>query len=208
MKIGFAWAAQAQGQEGIDTGPTAVESSHQGWFTWDTFKKVISAIVAGYETEHNPDDTHKTIHATGTIAERARTVPMGNWIEMPFTASDYTTDNGTAWTVAISNIQVARYMLIGATLFLNLRIINTTLAAGAPSALRLQLPNNFTVASDALSLVRLTDNGAFSAGYCQVTQPSLKNRLQFIRIDSSVFTASAGATGVEGLIIVELAGQA
>jgi hypothetical protein len=59
---------------------------------WDGAKQYLSqglellgaSIAAGFYKEHNQDDTHSTIHATGKIYEQGRTTAIGEWKTVPY----------------------------------------------------------------------------------------------------------------------------
>jgi hypothetical protein len=65
---------------------------------------------------------------------------LGDWTQIPFAAGDFTTSNGTAWTVIGANVFQARYKASGKTVTLALIVIGSTLAAGSPQELRFALP--------------------------------------------------------------------
>ena len=83
--------------------------------------------------------------AGGTIKERARTTPMGEWIAVTFSAGDFTADGGvgSAWTVASGDVADNRYMLVGKTLWYSVRVATSTVG-GSPTSLRVAIPGGFT----------------------------------------------------------------
>ena len=120
----------------------------------DSIDRLIASITAGYNVQHNADDTHATITATGSISERGRTVPMGEWINPTFDASAFTVSGaGNSWTVPapLANGYIApiSYMLVGKTMFLSVGITGSTLvASGSPTnVLRVQIPDKFQSAN-------------------------------------------------------------
>ena len=80
---------------------------------------------------------------SGDIRERNRTVPMGEWVTPPYVAGDYGASAGT-WTVEAADVSLFRYMLIGKTMFVQMRLLNTALSAGMGTQLTLKIPGGFT----------------------------------------------------------------
>lgn len=164
-------------------------------------------INRGWNTQHNTDGTHATIAATGTISERRRAVPMGNWTAMPFNASNFTSDNGTTVTVASSNVTTARYMQLGATVWFMVEISGFTIGAGSPTYVYMALPNGWQVASQSRTAIQVVDNSTNVAGIALAQTGTTSNKVKFGRIDGSTWAASAGASSIFGTFAFELAGQ-
>jgi hypothetical protein len=132
-----------------------------------TFRALVAGLTASYHIEHNPDDTHGTIHATGSISERGRTVALGDWQSAPFAAADYTASGAMVWTVGASNIGHVAYMLVGATLLLDFQISSSALSGSAESTLLLRLPGGFQAARDHSATVSYT-NGSPNIGRIRI----------------------------------------
>ena len=66
---------------------------------------------------------------------------FGKWIDVPHSASYYTTDTGT-WTVEFGDQLHYRYTLIGNTMLLSF-ILSGTTVSGTPSELRVRIPDGF-----------------------------------------------------------------
>ena len=109
-------------------------------FVRQTIQQLITNIGQGYHKQHNANDTHGTITATGSISERGRTAAMGVWTSLMFLASYYTASAST-WTVTASQQVTLKYMLIGTTLFVTF-YINTSTLGGTPASLFITLPLN------------------------------------------------------------------
>jgi hypothetical protein len=62
----------------------------------------------------------------GSIKERGRTVPMGEWIDIPFNAANYGAGTGT-WVIGSQTN--AAYMLCGKTMILSMYLQNTVISA-------------------------------------------------------------------------------
>jgi len=79
-----------------------------------------------------------TIRAGSAFYERGRVEGLGEWIDVPFSAGDFTADVGT-WTVGSGNVGLNRYTLIGKTAIWAIQINAATLA-GSPVHLLVALP--------------------------------------------------------------------
>jgi hypothetical protein len=139
--------ASALTQTGTEAGGDASGTDETG-FGWIalTFSQIVAAITTGYHVEHNTDDSHSTIHATGAIYERDRSVAIGDWVDAPFSASNFTGLAAMTWTVTALQQIALSYLHLGTTLYLNYWIEGAALGGTASSALKLTLPENLRVA--------------------------------------------------------------
>lgn len=110
-------------------------------FLVDGLDSLAAQIGAGYHREHNSDDTHSTVHVTGKIYERARTVAMGEWTVIP--KSEITIGfNNPSNTFVVSRTQV-HYTLVGSVCLLNFYVEATsTISVGTENEIfvEFQLP--------------------------------------------------------------------
>lgn len=173
-------------------------------FTAETFDQLVSQIPAAYHMEHTVDDKHSTINATGPISERGRTVPMGEWINLPFDATNYTGNGAMTWTVTAAGVTTLKYMWLGKTLFIAFRVTGSV--GGTPNTLLMlnipQLPpTTETVMSNPCVIA---DNGANDIGaVAALSQSSQTNLvLSFTTRTVSNWSASAGNTTVQGCLPV------
>jgi hypothetical protein len=160
---------------------------------------ILLSVTTAYHVEHEVDDRHKTIHATGSIFERGRTVTaLGDPYDVPFVPAHFTGFGAQTWTVDAGDVVTWAYTLSGSTmtLWFDLR---TTAVGGTPSAgLVLTIPDGWYAARVVRNPVYLIDNGVAATGY--VLSALNSNRLTILRTDAANFTASAGTTNVAGLI--------
>jgi hypothetical protein len=161
-----------------------------------------AAVMAGYHVEHEGDDRHKIVHATGSISERGRTVPMGEWAPIPVGRLAFSASGTMTWTVPAAGV-VVRVMRIGTTIFLNFAIPATTVVAPLSMQLIVTLPDDTykaAVTTRQTSLY-LFDNGVLSVGVAFILAG--QRLLQFQRTDQAALTASAGATQLFGTFTYE-----
>lgn len=180
------------------TVPTLAQISGDNWRTdsgalRDGLDQVSSNISSAFHTEHNADNTHSTIHASGSISERKRTTPMGEWINVPFNTTDFSVAGaGNSWVPATvapgATFFAISYTLIGKTMWLNLAVPNAALTiATATNAIFVHVPPGFRVAgvSSAGTYIGRTHVGA-----CMI----LSATVPFL--DTGVMQAFAGATTI------------
>ncbi len=135
MKIGLPWLQQLPGGA--------------GGFLSKTFTVLVASLTTSFHAEHNDNDTHKTITATGTISERGRTVPLGEWIDPAITIADFAGTAPLTWAVLASQVQTWEYMLVGKTMFVNFAIAGSTEGGSAGGPLKMKIPGNFTTTTPA-----------------------------------------------------------
>jgi hypothetical protein len=150
MRIGLSFLPQLQALPG------------GGWVT-QTINDLVASILGGYHVEHNHDDTHSIIHATGAVYERARSVAMGAWIPIPYAASDFTASGTMTWTVAQADVFGLTYTLIGTTMILNVYVNTSTLGGGASTDLRFKIPGGHVAATNFLAAATRVSN---NTNYC------------------------------------------
>lgn len=201
MNIGLTFLPQ------IQSGPLKFLG---GWVT-QSFQQMIVAVTKGYHTEHNEDDTHRTITASGSITERQRTSPMGAWINVPWGNIVFAASGSMTWTVSAGNLAGVgvSYQLVGTTMTLAWNMAGTSVA-GTPSTLLY-----FTV-DQIISPVNITcgtfhynNNGTFGVGRCTVAP--LSAGMQGLRIGLNLvnmgnWSASVQNTDAVGQFSFEVTG--
>jgi hypothetical protein len=69
----------------------------------------------------------------------------GVWVDVPFSAANFTASGGAAWTVAASNVLLNRYTVIGKTVVWSVYVENTSISGATPAELYIRIPGGFTV---------------------------------------------------------------
>jgi hypothetical protein len=107
------------------------------------------------------------------------TVPLGTWVDVPYSAANFSSSNGSAtWTVASGDQVIYRYMVIGKLMWLQVVVKTTTLSGFASNdTLRFAIPGGYVAAdSYAVSNGRYFMEGWFKSntgdggGPCVVDQ--------------------------------------
>lgn len=168
---------------------------------------VSAAVATAFHRQHNVDDTHATIIATGTITEKSRSKAMGYWLNFAPLGADKFAGSAAAWTVSVANQVLLEYMLIGETCFLHFDIGSTSVTAGS-TYLAVTLPTAILpVSGNQVNGCEVIDNGTFVAGFCQsaVNTTTAQGELRIFRHDAANFAASASNTTVRGTAIFKIA---
>jgi hypothetical protein len=133
----------------------------------------------------------------GTIKERGRTTPMGEWIDFTPTLS------ASAGTWTVGTIVTKRYMLIGKTMFIAFEIDNSNVSNAAVE-LQLTIPGGFNAAQQSSGAYVYKDaGGAFNTGaWYTIASNGL---LRFRTNNFGTFAIAAANTYVQGIFIFEVA---
>lgn len=193
----------------MNTSPFLVEKIQDG-AAGLAIENLVSAITAGYHTQHNADDTHGTITASGSISERARTTPMGVWITLPYSGITFGSDTATAtWTVTSANVQDLRYMLMGQTMTVRWSIFASAVGTAAARNVYFTLPLGTVIPTAQYTAFPFSSNGVAGTGFASAVQrpnggPGSINLNP--SVDGTVNWAISGALYVFGQIAFEVTG--
>lgn len=139
----------------------------------------------------------------GSVSERSRTVPMGEWTTPTFAAGNFTSDPGT-WVVEAADVTTYAYMLVGKSMTLSF-IINSTTVTGTPTSLRISIPGGFTAVKYMDNAGNKKDNGGISGNDMTIESSVGANYVTLLRdYGSTAWTASTNATSVRGQITFEI----
>lgn len=184
MKIGLPFLTQLRGappsdptrttaQDGtpVTTNADGQRNTTGGW-TALTLQQMVAGILAGYHTQHNDDDTHATITATGPISERGRSTALGAWLAAPYVAGNFAASGSAHWTVLPANLFTFAYTLIGTTLLVTWAIDGSALSVATAGHLTIAIPGHVTAARFQLGTFGYDDNGTRGTGVAVVRSTS------------------------------------
>ena len=207
------WRIQADGQllqmqTLTDTGTVLVTPlyfTRAGVATFAAGVTVTGVLTSAGVTASGPITTTGSVTAgsvtvTGGIVERGRTVPLGEWIAVPYNASDFSASAGT-WTVEAADLAPFRYTLIGKTMIVNVRLFPTTLSAAA-NQLRAKIPGGYVSAVNAEMPIRAIDSGGRQTGNALVSTGS--NLIAFEKINDTQWAAGTNTVGPLGTLVFEI----
>jgi hypothetical protein len=137
----------------------------------------------------------------GPLLERGRPTPMGQWIDVPYSAGNFLANAGS-WTVEAGDVAFNRYTLIGTTLIWHLQFGTTSLSAAA-NYLYVAVPTGAgAIASVAPTRGKATNNGVRSDVESFFASASL---LGIALADGTNWAASANNTSLAITAILALA---
>lgn len=158
------WNPLTQGPVGPPgpTGPTGATGA-QGPIG-NTGPQGPAGTIAAHHVTHERGGTDEVLFATG-VFERGRTVPMGEWISVPFNAANFTASGAMIFTVTAAQVTTFRYTLIGKTAIFAVFIAGASVTGTPDTFLRVTIP--FTAASTVLTSIPYLLS-AWDTGFAQV----------------------------------------
>jgi hypothetical protein len=158
---------------------------------------LIQANVTGLKTSDGPTFDHA--HMTNGLLERDRSVAMGEWINVAYSAGNFTAGTGT-WTVEEEDQLTLKYTLIGKTAILVLTLVNTTVSdITAYLAVALPFTSTGTIVG---SLCRIIENGVQKSGFPYMSASGSK--LYIYILGASFAAAGADKTTIQLTFITEI----
>ena len=144
--------------------------------------------------------------AGGALLERGRSTPMGQWVDVPFSASNFSASSGGTWTVGSAAVIVNRYTLIGKTCLWNLYISwfsGANVASGTPASFQIALPAGLaSAATTDLPVGYAILNGVFADVHASIGS----GLVSLQHPNGSVFSPNVGAAfGVVTMLMFEIA---
>lgn len=204
MIIGLQLLPQIRGREddgAPDPGELDPVKKQGGWIA-QQLSTIVASLTASYHKQHNADDTHSTITATGSITERGRALAMGEWRIVGYDATAFTGSGSLTWTVTAAQQLTFQYTLIGKTMLLAFNFSSTTVGGVADLSLRVRLPDQFSSAHNVYNPIVLVDAGTAALGFAVSVVGVANPQLQFNRADGANF--SLGTTSVRGMVAFDV----
>lgn len=111
------------------------------------------------------------------------------WINVVFSAGDFSALGGGTWTVASGDVSVFKYKIIGKTMFVTCGIATSTIASN-PIFLTVKIPNSKVSKNSALGGVLFYDDGttSYQGGFATVPASGTTINLALIGGPTTVFT--------------------
>ena len=170
------------------------------------FTKLIAALAGGYHKQHNTNDTHSTITATGKISERNRSVPFGERTALSLNTAWFTAPTGSTWTVTPASFGYLTYALVGRLMTIDFSIVNSQVSVAAAASVRITLPVSATLLRATYGTFAYNDNGTAGTGVLYANPDAgTGTYLQLMKdLKSTTWSVSAALT-LAGQITVEVA---
>jgi len=138
----------------------------------------------------------------GSITERNRSKPIGEWTAVPFNASDFIAEGGGTWTVQAADVITFAYSLVGKIIIVAFEI-QTTDTSGTVSTLSIKIPGGFVPARTTRNTI--TTNPAAGSNVGFVVANATYNFLRcYANYAGGGWGASTGGTHVWGQISFEV----
>lgn len=174
-----------------------------GTLTVEALTDLIASITAGYHTEHTVTDRHKTIHATGTIAERSRTFPLGEPQPGPIATTGFT--GSGAQTFAVGTFTTNVFTLVGLELTWYFRFDACAVGGTHDVELRAKLPMQATATVETEIPMLVSDNGGATAlGLARILANDMFVRFYVNASRTTNWTLSTASTVVAGQIRIPI----
>ena len=144
------------------------------------------------------DGSLKLNQSTGTITERNRSTPIGEWTDVAYSGANFTANGSMTWTVQSGDVTTFSYTITGKTLTADFYLVNTTVGGTLNTTLQIAIPAGFTAAkSQRTPTVTYQDNaGTETVGTCEVTNGATV--LSIRKLGSGNWTAATDTTNVLG----------
>jgi hypothetical protein len=155
---------------------------------WNLYQGQVQMLVGTAGANPRTFTVAFAIRVDGSIIERYRTTPLGEWIAVPYSQSNYATNSAAVWTVDSADQAVLAYTLIGKTMILSFYLNTTSIGTPAPTELRITIPGGFIAAKSMQASARLFD-GSWVSGICVVVNGT--NYIGIQKIASGAWTANS-----------------
>lgn len=140
------------------------------------------------------------VTSSGAIIEYSRAVALGHWIDVPYTAGNFT-GVGAAWTVEAADQVQYTYTIIGRTAIVRLKILAATTGNGA-TELRVTLP--FTAVGYSMVSVHYSVNGEVYTGIANVRIAPGLNYLSIKKGDNTGLVSNVNVYNIEFQIAIAI----
>ncbi len=166
----------------------------------DEFENLAARIKSGWSREHNADGSHQAI-TTQTCAsvqgytEFGRTVAMGVWKSHPYQSTDFTGNASMTWTVGSNDLENYDVMLIGQTLFVDIRITDSSVGGTPSTVLQIALPPGLASRRTHMFTTVVADNGTVVTSKADIVAETSTIRC-FANPGGTAWTASTNNTDV------------
>lgn len=166
----------------IPTGAATVT----GLATW--LRSLVMSIAAGWNVEHTSEGRHQF-----------------DWVDVPWSASDFVGNASMTWTVDQTDLTLFRYRVVGQCAFVRFAVVGSDVGGTADPSLSIRIPAELTLATNNYqvgSLLYSDAGGTRGLGLCVQSG----NYILCQKADASNWTLTTGDnTTVIGEIQLELA---
>jgi hypothetical protein len=142
------------------------------------------------------------IKRDGSLFERERTTAIGEWINVPYSAANFSASGSMTWTVDSSDQVTYAYTLIGKTLIFSFLINSTTVGGTTDLYLQVKIPGGYLPSLNLEISTWLNDANTMRHGRIRVFAGD--PWLRIMRLDGINWTAGLNATGTYGQVMMPI----
>lgn len=144
----------------------------------------------------------KETAAISPSAPKAAAPRVGEWKDIPYSPSIFTADRGAKWEVEQADITTLAYSIVGNTMTVAFRIVNTSVSGAQPTLLEIAIPEGRKARRAITNTLIATDNGAFFHTMAQA--PAGSKTIQVSRPPTGLWAISRNQTRVIGQITIDV----
>ena len=175
----------------VSVGAGQVNLSHQDTGDATAANRLINPITSGVTPLAPGKGTAVYEYDATTARWRLLQHSQGAWIEVAYSAGNFTSVGGGAWTVDSGDQRAYGYYLVGSMLNLRINVADTDVAASPGITLQIPLPLGLLAEVQQLQPNLYSDAGSANIwGYCFTTAGG--NTLGFRKIASDAWTVTSG----------------
>lgn len=124
----------------------------------------VNGLTPGSQAviHHNSIAVDGPVTAGTNFKEHSRSTALGDVIDVPFAAGNFTANSAMTWTVAAQSLY--SYTLIGHTLLLEVEVDSTSVGGTPNTDLLIAIPGGFTASRAGIGFIYYSDNGTRGVG--------------------------------------------
>ena len=146
-----------------------------------------------------------TLAASTGLTERNRTTMIGDWVEVPFSAGNFTGSGSMGVTLTSTDQARFRWMRIGATVFLELTLKTFSIGGTPSDQVRVTLPSGLvTAASEQWTTYHYVNNGTHGIGLCGCSGAGQAFVQFYIQPFATSWAASTNASEIRATLALEV----
>jgi hypothetical protein len=123
---------------------------------------------------------------------------IGKWIDVAFSAGNFTASGAMTWTVDSGDVLAFGYAIHGDMMTVGFSLQNTTVGGTLGNILKVAIPASKTPKRYALNPILIVDNGVATTGYAQAVPAT--GQLSILRTAGGNYSAATNTTSVYGEI--------
>jgi hypothetical protein len=187
----------------VSVGAGNVELAHQNSNSTDVNRLVNQATSANTPLFAG-NGTATYVYDGTTQRWRLIAHDQGGWITPTFSAGDYTANGSMTWTVESGDVTTMAYWLKHKTLFLNFRVLTTSIGGTLNTQLLRVIPGGFTNVNSILTPISIQSNGVAAVGLVVIAAAATNLSFRTTQDGATNWTASTNNASVNGCITLEV----